>query len=123
MKKTVAIRLFFCIFLLGLSLYSYIDMQNTLTALRIRIPALSQEVKNIEEENIRLQYEIDGFENPLHLIELARMHKLDHLKHPLVCDVVHLKEGIALQAMPQLQEKEVFHVKQPRITLASTSQP
>ena len=117
MKMGAFAKFFFCIFLFGVSLYSYIDMQNSVTALRIRIPALAQVVKNIEEENVRLQYEIDEFENPLHLIQLARQYKLDHLKHPLVCDVVHLKEGIALQPAPHVQE-EVFHVKQPRITLA-----
>lgn len=122
MKMTLVTKLFFCIFLLGLSLYSYIDMQNTVTTLRIRIPALAQVVKNIEEENIRLQYEIDEFENPLHLIQLARHYKLDHLKHPLVSAIMHLKEGIALHSAPHVQE-EVFHVKQPRITLALGAKP
>ncbi len=93
-------------------------MQNTLTAQRIRIPQLAQEIKNIEESNIRLQYEIDAFENPLHLIELARRSGLEHFKHPLLSDVVHLKEGVALQISTPRQE-ETFHVKQPRITLGA----
>lgn len=122
MKISSLIKLFFCIAILSVSLYSYIDMQNTLTALRIRIPELSQEVKNIEEENIRLQYAIDEFENPLHLIELAKKHKLDYLKHPLLCEIVHLKEGMALQLNPHVQE-DALHVKQPRIALTLGAKP
>lgn len=118
MKIAIAFKFFFCIFILGVSLYSYIDMQNTLTSQRIRIPQIAQEIRNIEEGNIRLQYEIDAFENPLHLIELARESGLEHLKHPLLSSVVHLKEGVALQIAPPHQE-EIFHVKQPRITLGA----
>ena len=122
MKLGLLVKLFFCVALLAVSLYSYIDMQNTLTALRIRIPQLALEVKNIEEENIRLQYAIDEFENPLHLIQLARDLKIEHLKHPLLTEIVHVKQGIALQPAPHI-EKETLHVKQPRIALALGAKP
>ncbi|HSX12572.1 MAG TPA: hypothetical protein VLF61_03695 [Rhabdochlamydiaceae bacterium] len=116
MKRVL--KLFFCILLAGISLYSYIDMQNTLTAQRIRIPQLAQEIKAIEEHNIRLQYEIDAFEHPFNLIAVAKEAGLNHLKHPLLCDVVHLKEGVALHSAPPHQP-EIFYVKQPRITLGA----
>lgn len=118
MKRALTIKLFFCILLSGVALYSYIDLQNTLTAQRIRIPQLAQEIKTLEEQNIRFQYEIDAFENPLNLASIGRTAGLTHLKHPLLCDVVHLKEGVALHIAPPHQP-EIFHVKQPRITLGA----
>ncbi len=118
MKTALALKVFFCILVLGVSLYSYIDMQNRLTVQRIYIPQLAQEIRTIEEDTIRLQYEIDAFENPLHLIQLAAQNGLDHLKHPLLSQVVHLKEGVAMQLAQPHQEK-IFQVKQPRITLGA----
>ena len=88
-----SIRIFFCIFAAGITLYSYIDKQNELTGLRMAIPALSKEVKAIHEENIRLKYEIDRFESPIHLMELARKPEFGHLKFPYLNQVITLPEG------------------------------
>jgi hypothetical protein len=84
------IRLIICIFGIGLLLYAYIDKQNDVTDLKIQIPKLSKELKEIREENLRLHYIIDRFENPQHLIELSRLKEFSHLKFPLDREVVIL---------------------------------
>ena len=50
------IRLFVCIIAAGLTLFGYIEKQNELTELRLAIPTIAKEVKNLQEENIRLTY-------------------------------------------------------------------
>lgn len=87
------LRIFTCILAAGIALYSYIDKQNDLTELRMAIPVLAKEVKGLQEENIRLKYEIDRFESPIHLMELARKPEFGHLKFPYSTDVVILPAG------------------------------
>ena len=88
----LALRIFICIVVAGLTLYFYIDKQNELVELRLAIPTLDKEVKAALEENTRLQYEIDRFESPIHLMELARKPEFSHLKYPYTKDIVILKE-------------------------------
>lgn len=92
--KCTVIQIFICIITASLTLYFYIDKQNELTQLRLSVPALTKEVKQIHEENIRLQYEIDQFESPIHLMELARKPEFGHLKYPNLDQIVILPEGI-----------------------------
>ena len=80
--EKVFFQIFLCIVILGYSLYFYIDHRNDVTELRLEIPALAKEVRDIQEENQRLQYEIDRFESPLHLIELLRKPEFSYLKYP-----------------------------------------
>ncbi len=87
------IRLLICISFAGLALYKYIDKLNELTELRLSIPVLAREVKEIHEKNLELQYAIDTFESPLHLMELARKPEFGHLKYPSVNEVIFLPEG------------------------------
>lgn len=86
-------RIFFCIFVAAMTIYFYIDKQNDLTELRRRLPELSKEVQKIQEDNARFQYEIDQFESPLHLMELARKPEFSHLKFPYLDKIVVLPEG------------------------------
>lgn len=119
MNKGLLIRLLVCIFALGLFLYSYLEEQNGVTSLRISLPELAKEIKNLKEENTRLQYEVDQFENPQHLIELARRGEFAHLKHPLMKEVLQCGKGIALQ-LPSNDREEIGSVKA-KTTLASSS--
>ena len=91
-RKTLGLtlRIFICIFVAGWTLYTYIDKQNDLVELRMAIPILGSEVKAIEEENIRLKYEVERFESPIHLMELARKPEFSHLKYPYDRDVIVL---------------------------------
>jgi hypothetical protein len=86
------IRLMICILAAAFTLYLYIEKQNELTELRLYLPVLGKEVKRIQEENTRLTYEIDRFESPIHLMELARKPEFSHLKYGFVKDVVILPE-------------------------------
>ena len=73
-------------------LYLYIDKQNRLTELRRRIPELEKEVRYLQDENIRLKYEIDQFESPVHLMELAEKPEFGHLKYPTLDKVIILQK-------------------------------
>lgn len=92
----MVIQIFICILVAGITLYIYIDKQNELTGLRLAVPALAKEVKLIQEENMRMQYEIDRFESPIHLMELARKPEFSHLKYPHQDELVMLPEGAVI---------------------------
>lgn len=95
--------IFLCIFIAGIALYTYIDKQNELTELRLAIPILAKEVKRIQESNTQLRYEIEQFESPIHLIELARKPEFGHLKYPPLNEVLIIPNGALIQpvgAMP-----------------------
>lgn len=66
----------------GGALILYIDRLNELTRLRLEIPIHLKQLKMLEEENQRLQYEIDQFESPLYLMELLKKPEFSHLKFP-----------------------------------------
>lgn len=86
------IRILVCIAVMALTLYAQIDTINDLTALRIAIPILEREVKALHRENERLQYEIDRFESPIHLMELARKPEYGHLIYPSMDEVIEIRE-------------------------------
>ena len=88
-------RLGVCISVFGVCLYSYLDTQNELTHLKIRLPELEKEIRVIREESRRLAYQIDQFESPTHLIELAHNPEFSHLKHPLLREVLTVPEAFA----------------------------
>lgn len=91
MNFNLLIRIFFCILMAGFFLYAYIDKQNSITKLRLEIPILSKKVEMLEQENIRLQFEIDQFENPLNLMEISRRPEYRHLKHPLLNEILTIE--------------------------------
>ncbi len=82
------VRFFCCIFILGISLLAYVSKHNGLTERRMRVPLLAKELQAIDEENVRLMFAIEKFENPLHLMELARKSEFSHLKHPLETEII-----------------------------------
>ncbi len=91
--RFVTFNIFLCIAIAGMTLYAYIDKQNELTELRLAIPVLAKEVKELQEENIRLRYEIDRFESPIHLMELMRKPEYSHLKFPYHSQQIFLPKG------------------------------
>jgi hypothetical protein len=84
-------------FIFCICLYKYINKINELTLVKLEIPKLEKEIRSLDEEREVLQYEIDRFENPIHLMELARSPQFSHLKHPLIKDVLKVKEGVAIK--------------------------
>jgi hypothetical protein len=97
MNKGFLIRFAICIFIFGIFLYKYINVTNTLTKQKLFLPKIEKEISLIREDNKRLQYLIEQFENPAHLIELSRSPEYIHLKHPLLKDVLKVREGVALK--------------------------
>jgi hypothetical protein len=97
MSRALLFRFVVCLFCFCLSLYFYLDWQNRLTSLKIQLPELIKEVEAVQEENQRIQYQIDRFETPSKLLELAQKAEFSHLKHPHIGDILTVAEGIALQ--------------------------
>ncbi|MBS0621167.1 MAG: hypothetical protein JSS61_06890 [Verrucomicrobia bacterium] len=96
-----------CIALIGFLLCSYIDKQNAVTRLRLEIPVLAKQIKDLKEENTRLKYEIDLFESPEHLMQLARHSEFAHLKQPMLKEILTLREGIALNIAVEEEEERL----------------
>lgn len=77
-----------CLISVALAVYLYIDALNGVIELRLQIPQVQKAYKEVAAENQRLQYEIDRFESPLHLMELSRKPEFSHLKSPYLKDVI-----------------------------------
>ena len=117
MNKGLFLRVFVCIGFFGFCLYSYIDMQNEITMLRISIPKLSKEVRRIEEENTSLLFEIERFESPGNLMRLATTSEYSHMKFPFGPQVLTLK---AAETPHDLSEKRIDRIRiKPSITFAT----
>lgn len=97
MTKYLFIKLILCVSVVGFSLIVYIDHLNKVTKLRLVIPDLAKEIKDLQEENHRLRYEIDIFESPLHLMELTRQAEFSHLKYPYNNQIHNLPLGKPVQ--------------------------
>ena len=93
MSKGLLFRLLICIFTLGLFLYAYVDKQNGLTELKMQIPKLSKDLKELQEEKVSLTYAIDQFENPKNLLNKIRLSEFSHLKYPFSTEVIILLES------------------------------
>jgi len=94
--KGLLVRLGICLSVFAFCLYSYLETQNELTELKICLPRVEKEIKLAREENRRLVYELDQFENPSHLIELAHHPEFSHLKHPLLREILTVPEAFAI---------------------------
>lgn len=116
MNSSSILRFLVCMFFFGFSVFSYIDKQNALTELKMQLPQIDKELRAIQEENVRLQYEIDQFENPEHLMQLARDEKFAHLKYPFANEVVTLPEALAIKVRAPLEEEEAF--PKPKVSIA-----
>lgn len=107
MNKGFFIKSTICILFLGLCLYSYLDLQNGLTELRIRIPHLASEVRRVEEENTHLFFEIEAFESAENLLRLAKRPEFAHLRFPMSRDVLTLKQGTPLRDVGERTSPEL----------------
>ncbi len=103
--KRLAFRLSICLIVFGACLYGHIEKQNQITSLRIQLPEVAKQLKILKQENTRLAYEIELFESPEHLMELARRNEFSHLKYPLVKEVFSMKGGVPLHPESNLEPK------------------
>ncbi len=101
MKQTNKIFLFsqclFAIVFISILLYSYMNKHNETIELRLAIPLVKKEIRELEGRTAKLLYEVEQFESPVHLIELSRKPEFGHLKHPYVNDIVLVEMGDPLQ--------------------------
>jgi hypothetical protein len=91
--RQIVIQILICLFAAMFTIYAYIEKQNSLTELRLMIPVVGKEVRRLTEENIRLRYEIEQFESPVHLMELARKPEFGHLKYPSLDEILEIKDS------------------------------
>jgi hypothetical protein len=91
MNTAVFVRILVCIAVMGCFLYAYISKQNSITELRLHIPVAARELERVLQENTQLQFEIDQFENPQHLMELASQPQFSYLKYPLLDEIITLE--------------------------------
>ena len=91
------LRLFACLSFFSFFVYSYLDKQNSCTQLQLRLPKVTKEIEVLREANGSLHYQIECFENPEHLLQIAAQPAYAHLKFPFTAEVLTVKEGLALQ--------------------------
>ena len=84
-----------CFFVFGFCLYSYVDAQNNLTKIKMQLPQKEREIQEVREEMRRLSYQVDQFESPNHLIELAHRPEFSHLRHPALREILTVPEAFA----------------------------
>lgn len=97
MNKAMFFKLLLCIFIFSSCLFSYIDKKNELTVCKIELPKIVKENNILKQQIKRLKYEVDQFDNPTNLMQLAQRSEFNHLKHPFVEEVLTLKEGLAFK--------------------------
>ena len=88
-------RVMICLLTLGLGSFLYVDKLNQQTALRFQIPSLEKEIEEISQKNIQLAYQLENFNNPQHLLELAKQPEYSHLKFPYMEEVMVISSEIA----------------------------
>lgn len=92
MNIRLFIKIFLCLFIFGLMLYRYLDRQNTITELRLQIPALEINLSSLLEENVDLQFIIDHFESPENLMELLNLPDYSYLKYIQENEIIDLSK-------------------------------
>jgi hypothetical protein len=119
MKKGFFTRLVVCITFLGVCLYFYLSLQNSITQLRINIPKLASKISRIEEENTHFRYEIEKFKSPANLLEIAKKSPFSHLRFPLDSAVVTLKQAKPLRGTEELTGEAIR--QKPKIHFATSA--
>ena len=98
--KGFTVQISLCLMTLGACLFSYLEKQNEITELRIYVPKLVKEIRGLQEQNIQLNYQIQAFESPEHLMQLASDVKFSHLRYPLNKEVLVLQEAPQIDSSP-----------------------
>lgn len=123
MSKQNVIRLLCCLLILSVYFYLVIQKQNSVNYLSLQIPKLNKDLKTLEEENLKLQFEIDCFESPDHLMQLVKKEGFTHLRYPVVKDVVTVAEGVALHMDRQDTQKTFRRFKTEPVLAVGANYP
>ncbi len=100
-------RFLICIGFLSFCLYSYVDAQNEVTKRRLEIPVIAKEIDLLKQTSTCLQYEIDLFESPEHLMELMQRSEYAYLKQPLLKEILVMQEAPALERALEANEEKL----------------
>jgi hypothetical protein len=92
-KLLLALKIIASITLASATIYMHIQKQNQLTSLRMKIPLLIKELKEIQEENRLLRYAIAADTNPGRLQQVLRTPDYSHLKYARENQLLILPEG------------------------------
>lgn len=99
------VKIFICIFCFGVSLYIYLDKLNSQSELKVQVPQIAKEIELIEQDLVNLNYQIESFKNPTHLLNLALRPEFGHLKFSRQSDVMLITPNIAKRANAPLENK------------------
>lgn len=69
-----------CIGAITFLLYRYIAEHNEVLALRRQIPRMITEVRELQEDNISLEYTLEAWRSPKNLLKLSQQPEFGHLK-------------------------------------------
>lgn len=108
MRKEIVFRLLLCIASFSLFAFFSIQQENALTEMRLKIPALAQEVKRVNEENMRLEFEKNRFESPENLLRLASLPEFADFEQPTYAHVVVLPTGFSLARYAPIEHNARF---------------
>lgn len=72
-------------------LYAYVVHHNRVLQLQMDIPKIAKEVREIEQDNIRLRFKIQQFEDPSNLMKTLAMKEYLHLEYAASSDVRNLR--------------------------------
>ena len=110
MKKKLLVKIAVCILGCSLVSYEHIHGLNELTAMRIEIPQIQQEIAKVSEEIDQLQFECLSMENPQHLLYLAKSADFSDLQYPLQEEVIVLQKEKTLTLAAQPVKEEPFKI-------------
>ena len=108
MKKHIIAQIFFFMFVVSGYVYAYLYKENMITSMRIAIAKEKDEIYQLKEDNLRLSYQVDLFENPKFLFSLAKRPEYSHLEMPFSSDILVLETEVSKEIVVQPEEKPVF---------------
>ena len=85
-------KVLWCVFFFSILTYFYLDSQNQLIQRKFKLEPLISNVQKLKEQNRHLYYEIQSFESPSNLMELAKNDSYRHLTYPKANLVAKLKD-------------------------------
>ncbi|MFA6914807.1 MAG: hypothetical protein WC222_00275 [Parachlamydiales bacterium] len=86
-------RFFIVMGTLSLFIFLYIREQNEILLLRRTIPLLEKNIRELEEDNLALEYEIDKDRSPENLLKKARLPAYGHLRFPEKNEVISIPQS------------------------------
>ena len=96
MNSRMLLQILCCLTVFTFYLYHMIQKQNKINYLSLHLPKIVKDLKAIEEENMRLRFQVNCFESPDHLMQLIKSQEYTHLKTPILKEIFTLPEGLAL---------------------------